>query len=62
MFYEDQGIEERFRSKLADYQEAGYDRGHMVGGWEGGGGCRGAFEKPAALWGPATRACGQATA
>jgi DNA/RNA endonuclease G (NUC1) len=30
MFYEDDGIEERFRSRLSDYRGSGYDRGHMV--------------------------------
>eukprot|EP00798_Chlamydomonas_sp_ICE-L_P018519 gene18519-25022_t len=29
-FYEDKSIEERFRSKLADYRGSGYDRGHMA--------------------------------
>ncbi|GBF90528.1 DNA RNA non-specific endonuclease [Raphidocelis subcapitata] len=29
-FYEDTSIEERFRSKLADFQDSGYDRGHMA--------------------------------
>lgn len=29
-FFEDPGIEQRFRSKLDDYYDSGYDRGHMV--------------------------------
>eukprot|EP00879_Flechtneria_rotunda_P013643 GHRR01014251.1.p1 GENE.GHRR01014251.1~~GHRR01014251.1.p1 ORF type:complete len:441 (+),score=151.04 GHRR01014251.1:1605-2927(+) len=29
-FYEDQGLEQRFRSKLEDYHSSGYDRGHMA--------------------------------
>lgn len=32
-FFEDKGIEPRFRSKLDDFRDSGYDRGHMVGGW-----------------------------
>eukprot|EP00878_Enallax_costatus_P045562 GHUV01054974.1.p1 GENE.GHUV01054974.1~~GHUV01054974.1.p1 ORF type:complete len:126 (+),score=11.38 GHUV01054974.1:190-567(+) len=30
-FYEDPGLESRFKSKLGDYANSGYDRGHMVG-------------------------------
>ena len=29
-FYEDKGLDVRFRSRLADYRDSGYDRGHMV--------------------------------
>eukprot|EP00884_Botryococcus_braunii_P007375 jgi/Botrbrau1/16639/Bobra.0068s0058.3 len=30
MFYEDEAIEERFRSRLTDFRNSGYDRGHMA--------------------------------
>jgi DNA/RNA endonuclease G (NUC1) len=30
LFYEDPGADARFRSKLSDFQDSGYDRGHMV--------------------------------
>ncbi|KAI8471792.1 MAG: DNA/RNA non-specific endonuclease [Monoraphidium minutum] len=30
LFYEDPGVEERFRAKLGDYQDSGYDRGHLA--------------------------------
>ena len=30
-FYEDKGLNPRFRSRLADFKDSGYDRGHMVG-------------------------------
>lgn len=30
MFYEDEEIDERFRSRLTDFRGSGYDRGHMV--------------------------------
>ncbi len=30
-FYEDKGLDARFRSRLADFKDSGYDRGHMVG-------------------------------
>jgi hypothetical protein len=30
VFFEDTGIEPRFRSKLEDYWQSGYDRGHLV--------------------------------
>lgn len=29
-FFEDKGIEPRFRSRLDDFKDSGYDRGHMV--------------------------------
>jgi hypothetical protein len=29
-FYEDKGLDPRFRSRLSDFKESGYDRGHMV--------------------------------
>jgi endonuclease G, mitochondrial len=29
-FYEDAGVDARFRSKLSDYKNTGYDRGHMA--------------------------------
>lgn len=29
-FYEDKGLDVRFRSRLADFRDSGYDRGHMV--------------------------------
>ena len=29
-FYEDKGLDQRFRSRLSDFKESGYDRGHMV--------------------------------
>jgi len=29
-FHEDKGLDVRFRSRLADFKESGYDRGHMV--------------------------------
>ena len=29
-FYEDKGLDARFRSRLADFKDSGYDRGHMV--------------------------------
>lgn len=29
-FYEDQGLDPRFRSKLSDYRGSGYDRGHLA--------------------------------
>lgn len=29
-FFEDAGIEPRFRSRLEDYRNSGYDRGHLV--------------------------------
>lgn len=29
-FFEDAGLEPRFRSKLDDYRNSGYDRGHLV--------------------------------
>ena len=29
-FYEDKALDVRFRSRLADYRDSGYDRGHMV--------------------------------
>jgi hypothetical protein len=29
-FYEDPGLEPRFRNKLDDFKDSGYDRGHMV--------------------------------
>ncbi len=29
-FFEDPDLEPWLRSKLADYRESGYDRGHMV--------------------------------
>ncbi len=32
LFYEDEAIEERFRSRLMDFRNSGYDRGHMVSG------------------------------
>jgi hypothetical protein len=31
-FFEDKGVEPRFRSKLDDFKDSGYDRGHMVRG------------------------------
>ncbi|KIY96603.1 endonuclease, partial [Monoraphidium neglectum] len=30
LFYEDPGADARFRSKLSDFQDSGYDRGHMA--------------------------------
>lgn len=30
-FHEDKDIDERFRNKLSDFRNSGYDRGHMVG-------------------------------
>jgi DNA/RNA endonuclease G (NUC1) len=36
-FFEDKGIEPRLRSKLDDFRDSGYDRGHMVCVW---GGCK----------------------
>lgn len=29
-FFEDAGLEPRFRSRLDDYRNSGYDRGHLV--------------------------------
>lgn len=29
-FYEDKCLDVRFRSRLADFRDSGYDRGHMV--------------------------------
>lgn len=29
-FFEDAGLEPRFRSRLEDYRNSGYDRGHLV--------------------------------
>ncbi len=29
-FYEDKELDQRFRSRLSDFKESGYDRGHMV--------------------------------
>lgn len=29
-FFEDAGLERRFRSRLDDYRNSGYDRGHLV--------------------------------
>ena len=29
-FYEDKGLDVRFRGRLADFRDSGYDRGHMV--------------------------------
>ena len=29
-FFEDAGVEPRFRSRLEDYRNSGYDRGHLV--------------------------------
>ena len=29
-FYEDKCLNVRFRSRLADFRDSGYDRGHMV--------------------------------
>lgn len=29
-FYEDKGLDQRFRNRLSDFKESGYDRGHMV--------------------------------
>lgn len=29
-FYEDKGLDPRFRSRLSDFRDSGYDRGHMV--------------------------------
>ncbi|CAK0783055.1 hypothetical protein CVIRNUC_006250 [Coccomyxa viridis] len=29
-FYEDKGLDARFRSRLADFKDSGYDRGHMA--------------------------------
>ena len=31
-FFEDAGLEPRFRSRLEDYRNSGYDRGHLVRG------------------------------
>jgi len=28
-YHEDEGVDERFRAKLAHYRQSGYDRGHM---------------------------------
>ena len=30
-FHEDKDLDARFRSRLADFKDSGYDRGHMVG-------------------------------
>jgi len=30
MFVEDESIDERFRNKLEDFVDSGYDRGHMA--------------------------------
>lgn len=30
MFYEDEGLDERLRSKLGDFRGSGYDRGHLA--------------------------------
>jgi DNA/RNA endonuclease G (NUC1) len=29
-FYEDEQLDARFRSRLADFRDSGYDRGHLV--------------------------------
>ncbi len=29
-FYEDKSLDQRFRSRLSDFKESGFDRGHMV--------------------------------
>ena len=29
-FYEDDGIDQRFRNRLDDFRGSGYDRGHLV--------------------------------
>ena len=29
-FYEDKALDVRFRSRLADFRDSGFDRGHMV--------------------------------
>ena len=29
-FYEDKALDERFRSRLSDFKDSGFDRGHMV--------------------------------
>eukprot|EP00955_Chlamydomonas_euryale_P047950 353839-Chlamydomonas_euryale.AAC.39 len=29
-FFEDPGVDERFRAKLSDFRDSGYDRGHMA--------------------------------